>query len=112
MREEVLKMTDNQKLFDTLKDLTGEAVGVSDNLIKSLRSFDINVAMNDFIKLSIVVEEIVNLIYLEETLRPYIYDINSVLKNMLEAIENKDYYLVSDIVEYELLPNLNKLTQN
>ena len=57
-------------------------------------------------------EEIVNLIYLEETLRPYIYDINSVLKNMLEAIENKDYYLVSDIVEYELLPNLNKLTQN
>ena len=68
--------------------------------------------MNDFIKLSIVVEEIVNLIYLEETLRPYIYDINSVLKNMLEAIENKDYYLVSDIVEYELLPNLNKLTQN
>ncbi|HHU17961.1 MAG TPA: hypothetical protein GXZ70_07120 [Clostridiales bacterium] len=107
-----MKMTDNQKLFDTLKDLTGEAVGVSDNLIKSLRSFDINVAMNDFIKLSIVVEEIVNLIYLEETLRPYIYDINSVLKNMLEAIENKDYYLVSDIVEYELLPNLNKLTQN
>ena len=48
-------------------------------MIKSL-SFDINVAMNDFIKLSIVVEEIVNLIYLEETLRPYIYDINSVLK--------------------------------
>ena len=59
-------MTDNQKLFDTLKDLTGEAVGVSDNLIKSLRSFDINVAMNDFIKLSIVVEEIVNLIYLKK----------------------------------------------
>ena len=105
-------MTNNQKLCDALKDLTEEAVEVSDKLIQSLRNFDINIAMNDFIKLSIVVEKIVNLIYLDETLRPYIYDVNSVLKNMLEAIENKDYYLVSDIVEYELLPSLQKIMQN
>ncbi|MCM8900479.1 hypothetical protein KVG29_04460 [Caldicoprobacter algeriensis] len=105
-------MTDNQKLYEELKPLSEEAIEVSDKLIQRLRNFDISVAMNDFIKLSIVVEKIVNLIYLDETLRPYIYDINSVLKNMLEAIENKDYYLVSDIVEYELLPNLHKLTQN
>lgn len=78
-----------------------------DNIYEMIQSNEINQSMEKLISL---IENIqVNMEYISKSENFDINQFNSILENMMNCMVQKDYYMLSDLLIYELKPILENI---
>lgn len=91
--------------------IVNKLIDISNNIIIELRNLKINNGMNGIIEITFLIQELIEYMSLQENYKQQVIEINTILSELLSAMENKDYYLVSDILEYELLEKLSNFRE-
>ncbi|GAV22542.1 hypothetical protein [Carboxydothermus pertinax] len=95
-----------------MKKILQETISLINYIVAEIQAKNFQKALTDYVGVIGVIEELINLKInlstLEKVEETEIETLRSVLKEVVNALENADFVLFGDLLEYELIPILEK----